>query len=87
VLGDGRLTLAAAPRGSYDLLILDAFSSDSIPTHLVTREALDLYVDKLADGGVLAFHGLEPVSAPVARCLRTSRPSAAWSAMAAPTGR
>ena len=56
VLGDGRLTLAAAPRGSYDLLILDAFSSDSIPTHLVTREALDLYVDKLADGGVLAFH-------------------------------
>ena len=56
VLGDGRLTLAAAPRGSYDLLILDAFSSDSIPTHLVTREALDLYVDKLADGGMLAFH-------------------------------
>jgi hypothetical protein len=56
VLGDGRLTLATAPDGDYDLLILDAFSSDSIPAHLLTREALELYLAKLADGGVLAFH-------------------------------
>jgi len=56
VLGDGRLTLATAPNGDYDLLILDAFSSDSIPTHLLTREALELYLRKLAEGGVLAFH-------------------------------
>jgi hypothetical protein len=40
----------------YDLFILDAFSSDSIPMHLVTREALQLYLQKLADGGILAFH-------------------------------
>jgi protein-L-isoaspartate O-methyltransferase len=56
VLGDARLTLAAAPPRHYDLLVLDAFSSDAIPMHLITREALRLYLDKLADGGVLAMH-------------------------------
>jgi hypothetical protein len=67
VLGDGRLTLADAPDGHYDLIVLDAFSSDAIPTHLLTREALQLYLRKLARGGVLAFHvsnnylDLEPV--------------------------
>jgi hypothetical protein len=55
VLGDARLKLKEAP-GGYGLLVLDAFSSDSIPMHLVTREALRLYVRKLAPEGVLAFH-------------------------------
>ena len=56
VLGDARLTLAAAPPRHYDLLALDAFSSDAIPMHLLTREALRLYLDKLSDGGVVAMH-------------------------------
>ena len=56
VLGDARLALAHAPDLAYDLMILDAFSSDAIPLHLMTREALRLYLDKLAPGGVIAFH-------------------------------
>ena len=56
VLGDARLTLAKAPNARYDLLILDAFSSDAIPVHLVTREALALYLEKLAEHGLLALH-------------------------------
>lgn len=56
VLGDARLRLRAAPPHQYGLLILDAFSSDAIPMHLITREALALYLQKLAPGGVLAFH-------------------------------
>jgi hypothetical protein len=56
VLGDGRLTLARSPEGRYDLILLDAFSSDAIPTHLLTREALQLYLRKLAPGGWIAFH-------------------------------
>jgi hypothetical protein len=56
VLGDARLALAHAPERAYDLMILDAFSSDAIPLHLMTREALRLYLDKLAPGGLIAFH-------------------------------
>lgn len=56
VLGDAYLTLAAAPRGAYDFLVLDAYSSDAIPIHLMTREALARYLDKLAPGGILALH-------------------------------
>lgn len=56
VLGDARLTIADVPDGTYDVLILDAFSSDSIPMHLLTREALALYLRKLAPGGRLLFH-------------------------------
>jgi hypothetical protein len=56
ILGDGRTSLASASKGEYDLLILDAFSSDAVPIHLVTREALALYLDKLAPGGLLAFN-------------------------------
>ena len=55
-LGDARLQLRNAPDGSYGLILLDAFSSDAIPIHLLTREALDLYLSKLAPGGRLAFH-------------------------------
>jgi spermidine synthase len=56
VLGDGRLKLAGAPDGHYDLLVLDAFSSDAIPVHLLTREALQLYLRKLSPDGILLFH-------------------------------
>jgi hypothetical protein len=56
VLGDGRITLQGAPPAAYDLLILDAFSSDAIPLHLLTREALDLYLSRLAPDGVIALH-------------------------------
>ncbi|MBX9582633.1 MAG: fused MFS/spermidine synthase [Gemmataceae bacterium] len=56
VLGDARRQLARAPDGTFDVLVLDAFSSDAIPVHLLTREALALYVRKLAPGGVLALH-------------------------------
>jgi len=56
VLGDARLKLRDAPDGSYDLIALDAFSGDTIPMHLMTREALALYLRKLAPGGMLAFH-------------------------------
>jgi hypothetical protein len=56
VLGDGRLSLAGEPDGSLDLLVLDAFSSDAIPTHLLTREAMGLYFRKLAPGGAVLVH-------------------------------
>ncbi|MGA2984878.1 MAG: fused MFS/spermidine synthase [Terriglobia bacterium] len=56
VLGDARLSLRDAPAHGYGMMVLDAFSGDSIPTHLLTREALALYLTKLAPNGVLAFH-------------------------------
>jgi len=56
VIGDGRLQLVQADNESFDLLMLDAFSSDSVPTHLVSREALQLYLSKLARDGILLFH-------------------------------
>jgi hypothetical protein len=56
VLGDARHSLVMAPGGHYGLIILDAFSSDAIPSHLLTREALRLYLDKLTNPGLLAFH-------------------------------
>jgi hypothetical protein len=54
--GDGRLTLAKAPDGAYDLIIVDAFSSDAIPIHLLTREAMAMYVEKLSAHGVIVLH-------------------------------
>ncbi len=56
VLGDARLQLRSAPNGHYGLIVLDAFSSDAIPTHLLTKEAIELYLSKLAPGGKLLFH-------------------------------
>ena len=67
VLGDGRLSLAQAPNHHYDLIFIDAFSSDAIPTHLLTLEALSVYRSKLSENGVLVLHlsnrylDLEPV--------------------------
>ena len=56
VLGDGLEALARAPDGHYGMIILDAFTSDRIPMHLLSRQALDVYRSKLDDGGVLVFH-------------------------------
>lgn len=55
-LGDARVTLRHEPAGTYDLLILDAFSSDTVPTHLLTREALAEYLRVLKPDGVLLLH-------------------------------
>lgn len=56
VLGDGRLRLKSAADGAYDLMIVDAFSSDAIPMHLISREALQLYLAKLKPSGIIAFN-------------------------------
>jgi hypothetical protein len=56
VMGDARLSLQQAADDQYGVLVLDAYSSDSIPVHLITREALALYLRKLAPDGVLIFH-------------------------------
>ena len=53
---DGRLGLRAMPVASYDLIVIDAFSSDAIPTHLITREAVALYESRLKPRGLIAFH-------------------------------
>lgn len=72
-LGDARLTLAHVPPGSIDILAIDAFSSDAIPTHLLTKEAFDIYKRALAPNGLLLVHisnryiDLDPVVAAEAR--------------------
>lgn len=72
-VGDARLTLGNSPDNHYTLIVVDAFSSDSIPTHLLTREAIAGYLAKLSTGGVIAFHvsnrhmNLEPVVANLAK--------------------
>ena len=74
-LGDGRLTLEREAPQDYDVLVVDAFSSDAIPTHLVTREAFAAYLRHLAEGGVLAvqitnrYVDLKPVVRGAARAL------------------
>jgi hypothetical protein len=55
VLGDARLTLAASGQ-RYDLVVLDAFSSDVVPVHLLTREAIESYLARIEDGGVVVLH-------------------------------
>jgi hypothetical protein len=73
VIGDARLKLRDAPPHRYDLVVADAFSSDTVPVHLVTREAIELYLAKLADHGLLAFNisnrylDLRPVLGAIAR--------------------
>ena len=55
VLGDGRLSLAREPPQQFDVLAIDAFSGDSIPMHLITREAMEIYVRHIKPGGVIVF--------------------------------
>ena len=67
VLGDGRLSMEREPNEKFDLLVLDAFAGDSIPVHLLTKEAMRIYQNHLKPDGVMAFHisnthlDLEPV--------------------------
>ena len=73
VLGDARLKLAEAEDDSYGMIIGEAFSSDAIPVHMLTREATEMYFDKLNENGVLVHHisnrhlELEPVVGDLAR--------------------
>jgi hypothetical protein len=73
ILGDARLRLQEADNGCYDMIVLDAFSSDVVPVHLLTREAMQLYLSKLKPTGILCFHcssrylELKPVIANLAR--------------------
>jgi hypothetical protein len=84
VVGDARLRLREAPPNQYDILVLDAFSSDAIPMHLVTKEALQLYVDKLANGGIIAFHvsnrylRLQPILARIAENTKPKLTARYW---------
>jgi SAM-dependent methyltransferase len=55
-LGDARLTLEREPKQEFDVLVIDAFSSDAIPVHLITSEALDIYRRHMEPGGIIAFH-------------------------------
>jgi len=76
MLGDARISLARQPDGLHDVLIFDAFNSDAVPVHLLTREAFDLYLRKLSPRGVLAFHisnryfDLRPILSRLARDAR-----------------
>jgi spermidine synthase len=71
--GDARLTLEREPPQHFDLLVLDAFSSDAIPVHLLTKEAFDVYGRHLNTNGIIAVHisnhylDLEPVVVNLAR--------------------
>ncbi len=56
ITGDGRLSLAKADAQSYGVIMLDAFSSDAVPMHLMTKEALAVYLSKLASGGIVVFN-------------------------------
>src|SRR5262249_6020664 len=56
ILGDGRLQLQKAPEQCYDLLFMDAFTSDAVPVHLMTREAVQMYLTKLAPGGIIVIN-------------------------------
>jgi spermidine synthase len=91
VEGDARLRLAACPENSFDFIAIDAFSSDAIPIHLITREAIEMYLDKLAPEGLLAFHisnryvDLEPVLGDLAHTLGlTARNYDDWNWSATP---
>ncbi|MFB6376138.1 MAG: spermidine synthase, partial [Bradymonadaceae bacterium] len=89
VVGDGRLALRDESDGSFGMIVLDAFSGDAIPTHLLTRQAFELYLDKLADGGLIlvnttnTYVDLHPLLGNTARALdaravmRTFNPSKA----------
>ena len=74
-LGDARLSLQREPPHSYDLVLLDAFSADSVPTHLLTAEAFRLYLGLLRPDGLLLLHlsnrnlALEPSAAATARAI------------------
>jgi spermidine synthase len=74
VMGDARIKLEEHGKpGQYGLIVVDAFSSDAIPIHLLTKEAVALYVERLSDDGVIAMHvsnrylSLQPIAARIAQ--------------------
>ncbi|REJ90770.1 MAG: hypothetical protein DWQ29_06375, partial [Planctomycetota bacterium] len=73
IIGDARLSLESEPDEEFDLLVLDAFAGDAIPTHLLTREAFEAYLPHVAADGVIAVHisnqhfNLRPVTAALAK--------------------
>jgi hypothetical protein len=77
-LGDARLKLQEAPSKRYGIMLMDAYSSDSLPVHLLTKEAMAMYLDKLDDNGIIAFHitnrhlDLKPVLAQFAQDFKLS---------------
>ncbi|MDX2232936.1 MAG: fused MFS/spermidine synthase [Hyphomonadaceae bacterium] len=56
ILGDARLGVQTLPDGAFDVLVVDAFSSDAVPAHLLTREAIALYLRKLSPEGIVILH-------------------------------
>ena len=56
IVGDARQTIAREADGRFDYLVIDAFSSDTVPVHMITVEALQMYLTKIADNGLLALH-------------------------------
>lgn len=56
IVGDARRSLSRAPGDRFGVIVVDAFNSDAIPVHLLTRQALALYLDRLADGGIIAVN-------------------------------
>ena len=56
MLGDGRLSLEREPSQQFDLLVMDAFSGDSVPVHLITREAFEIYFRHVKPGGLVAVN-------------------------------
>ncbi len=72
IVGDARLTVQEQPPRAFDYLLIDAFSSDAIPAHLITKEAVDMFLSRVTENGILAFHisnryiNLAPVLAKIA---------------------
>lgn len=77
LLGDARIKIKNINDNKYDIIVIDAFSSDAIPVHLITEEAISLYRNKLKDNGLLVFHisnrylNLEPVLGNIAKKINT----------------
>ena len=65
VLGDARLTIADATDARYNVIVVDAFSSDSIPVHLLTREALRIYLSRLKPGGIIVLDNADSFPEPI----------------------
>jgi len=72
-LGDARLQIAEEPDGSFDVVVVDAFSSDAIPAHLLTAEALQIYLSKTSERGVVVLHLSNRNMALVSEAARVAR--------------
>ncbi|MDO8806253.1 MAG: fused MFS/spermidine synthase [Elusimicrobiota bacterium] len=73
VLGDARLKIAGEPDGAFDVIVVDAFSADAIPAHLLTREAMELYLRKTSDHGIVVLHLSNSSLALISEAARVAR--------------